>query len=307
MPYLFPMRELKNNEAVEDGVKRIGKALIADARSILAGAEDKDFAVHEVRKLLKKLRALVRMVRDSLGEDAYKESNIAFRDAGRLLSDARDQYVLRQSLSELQERYKPYLKVRVFRPVANTLINRHRTEMKALRTGEPVFERVDRELTAMLDVVDQWTLPGAGFELLESSISRVYERGRTALEEALKDPDPEKFHEWRKRVKYLYYQFGYLQQLWPLRMGNTEEALSQLSDYLGKDHDFAVFAERLGDDEELAEDPVSRALLEQLLHHERMQIQEQAIPLGKRLYAEDPAAFTSRLRAYWKAMKEAQD
>lgn len=301
------MQELKVNETVEEGVKRIAGELIREARRIIAEQEDKDLAVHEVRKLLKKLRALVRMVRDSLGEATYKEANVNFRDAGRLLSDARDQYVLKQCLAELKERYSPYLKVKVFRSVASRLQSRHKEEMQALRSGDPAFEKVDQELAAMQDVVAGWELPGSGFDLMEASISRVYKRGREALQEVLADPDPEKFHEWRKRVKYLYYQFGYLQQLWPMRMENTEEALSQLSDLLGKDHDFAVFAACLESDKDLAGDEVSRTLLVRLLHFERSLLQEEAIPQGQRLYAEEPGAFTTRLRTYWETMKEKHD
>ena len=40
-------------------------------------------AVHDIRKRLKKLRALARLVRDEMGEENYKSINIYYRDLGK--------------------------------------------------------------------------------------------------------------------------------------------------------------------------------------------------------------------------------
>jgi hypothetical protein len=62
-------------------------------------------AVHEARKDLKKLRAVLRLVRDDLGDAVYRSENVRFRDAGRMLSGARDAHVRVETLAALRERF----------------------------------------------------------------------------------------------------------------------------------------------------------------------------------------------------------
>ena len=46
--------------------------------------------MHETRKALKRLRALVRLLREELGEQAFERENAALRDVARRLAGARD-------------------------------------------------------------------------------------------------------------------------------------------------------------------------------------------------------------------------
>jgi CHAD domain len=72
-------------ERVPDGVGRIACRQLDVSIERLEGHTDEDrgTAVHETRKSLKRLRATVRLVRDELGDEAYRRENAAFRDAGR--------------------------------------------------------------------------------------------------------------------------------------------------------------------------------------------------------------------------------
>src|SRR5690349_17569591 len=62
--------------------------LVASAAG--TSAARRDDTVHEVRKSLKRLRALLRLLRHSLGRDEYRRENLALRDAARPLAVVRD-------------------------------------------------------------------------------------------------------------------------------------------------------------------------------------------------------------------------
>src|SRR6201999_1445400 len=82
---------LKTDEAAPVGLQRIAAGRARKARKKLDEVEDDGAAaIHGARKDLKKLRAVLRLVREELGEKAYRTQNRRFRDAGRLLSDTRD-------------------------------------------------------------------------------------------------------------------------------------------------------------------------------------------------------------------------
>ena len=68
------------------------------------GALDKE-AIHDTRKALKRLRALVRLLRAELGERRYKREHAILRDAARRLAGARDAEVMVGTLDALLERH----------------------------------------------------------------------------------------------------------------------------------------------------------------------------------------------------------
>jgi CHAD domain-containing protein len=61
-------------------------------------------AVHEVRKCFKKARAALRLARDDLGEDVYRQENACFRDAARPLTEVRDAEVMLETWDDLLRR-----------------------------------------------------------------------------------------------------------------------------------------------------------------------------------------------------------
>jgi len=60
-----------------------------------------DRCIHDIRARLKHCRALLRLLRKSLGEDAYHRENARLRDAARPLVAVRDAAVLVQALDGL--------------------------------------------------------------------------------------------------------------------------------------------------------------------------------------------------------------
>src|SRR5262245_49986710 len=88
--------ELRIDEALPDGIHRIAEKV----RECVDGSSkaSRDEMVHEARKGLKKLRALVRLVRPGVGGKLYRRENIAFRDISRPLTEVRDAKILVEAL-----------------------------------------------------------------------------------------------------------------------------------------------------------------------------------------------------------------
>src|SRR5688572_12596308 len=95
--------ELQPDEAGLSGVCRILQAWLARAGESLQQKRITDANIHDARKQLKKSRAALRLLRDSMGEIAYRRENTALRDAARPLGVARDSKVLLAALDDLVE------------------------------------------------------------------------------------------------------------------------------------------------------------------------------------------------------------
>lgn len=65
---------------------------------------------HDIRKRLKKLRALLRFCRQKLWENLYKEKNVSFRNAGRKLREFRNLSVMQETLAAIHAKYKGSLR-----------------------------------------------------------------------------------------------------------------------------------------------------------------------------------------------------
>ena len=168
-------------------------------------------------------------------------------------------------------------------------------------------ERLGAQVGAAIEegriAVGDWQLGSDGWDLLAPGLERSYRRSRNRFRETRSDPSAENVHEWRKRVKDLWYQLRILTPAWPAVLGETADQAHELSDLLGDHHDLAVLAddarsrrERFDSEEDL--DSLLRAI-------ERRQgtLLASAFALAERLYAERPKAFVRRLAAYWSAWR----
>lgn len=251
-------------------------------------------AVHAARKHLKKTRALLRLVRRQLGDDLYRSENGALRDAAAQLSQTRDADVLVATVEGLSDDAAGKLPAASFSALRDAL----QAEADAGRAGSaaPDSAAVAQELRAAHTRVAEWPLDGAGWEPVVAGISRAYARGRRERAAAEADPTVERLHEWRKRVKDLWYHHRLLKAVWPPVVKAYGEEAHVLSELLGDDHDLAVLRERLERSDGLP--PEVAASIDELLalvDHRRGELQAQARRLAARLYAEKPAAFERRI------------
>ena len=116
---------------------------------------------------------------------------------------------------------------------------------------------------------------------------------------AYNDPTPENFHEWRKQVKDLWYQTRLLKSLWPELITPLADQTHDLADDLGDLHDLDELQRTLSERQELFQNKKERQLLWDLIDHRSAELKARARPLGERLYAEKPPAFSQRLAGYW--------
>ncbi|WP_108666257.1 CHAD domain-containing protein [Euzebya rosea] len=293
------LRRIAGEQAAR-GLDALSTGMSHPADAIDPHGEDAwDEGVHDARKRCKKVRAVARLCRDALG-DGYSPINAAFRDAARIVADARDAWALVETVDLLASRDDDDLcPEEVARDIRRAVVDRyHRVRTAAAESGLPA-EAHSALRDAAADI-DRWPL-SAGMTAadLEPSIARVHGRGRDrwlALRDTLQDdPDEatEEWHDWRKRVKYLRYQVLLLEEAWPEVMSATESLLHDLTDALGEDHDLAVLVDVLRDEQLL--DPARTTQAAGAINAQRHALRHDAMLLAPLVYAEPTAAFASRV------------
>lgn len=295
---------LKGNETPSEGIRRIALGRAGKAIEELdgtGGSEDLADSIHAARKDLKKLRAVVRLVRVELGDDLYRAENGRYRDAGRLLGRSRDAEVKVETLDALRERYVADLPPDLLAAWLVALEGERDEigERLAGEQGESVLAEARAAIEGGQEQIRHWPLDLDSWQLVEPGLLRSYRRGRRAMKSARAEPTGENVHQWRKRTKDLWYQLRVVREAWRPVLEETADQAHELADLLGDHHDLTLLADDLAA-RELAGD---RDAVTSAIERRQEELLEEAAEVGARLFAEKPKAFGRRLESYWLAWR----
>ncbi|AXG11950.1 CHAD domain-containing protein [Haloplanus rubicundus] len=293
---------LQPDEHVSDGIKRIVDGKIERGIDHIDEGDDVHETVHEVRKRCKEIRAAVRLVRPVL--PTYKRENVHYRDAARRISDIRDAHA---AIETFDDHLRPAVEARgalddsTLADIRATLVDRRET-MTAEQDLERRLAQVRADLVEGRDRVPNLPIATEGYDAVAGGLRKSYKRARNRMGEAYEEPEFERFHEWRKRIKYHRYHTRLLRRVWVGPMKRRRAELKQLSDIIGYENDLAEFEMVMHDEELFA--PATREILNEILTAKRSEFHRQGRPLGERLFAEAPDRLIDRLGAYWTATHE---
>jgi CHAD domain-containing protein len=129
----------------------------------------------------------------------------------------------------------------------------------------------------------------------------TYRRARRAFTRASARPSAERLHAFRTPEKRHLYQVELLERLWEGPLRSQRQELSRLGDLLGDHHDLSLLQRELEGRPELA---AESAALHAMLHKRLEKLEQSALSLAARAFAEKPAAITRRFGAYFRAPDE---
>ena len=286
-------------------VRRIAVEQIELAQSHLGTASgDLNEAVHATRQCLKRLRALVALVRGELGGKVFEREWNGYRSGGRLLAGGRDAAVGVETFDALIRRYADEFDPEAFTAERAFLEQRRDARLKIM-VEEGALQKVAELLAAARDRVDGWPLKHSGFKALGDGLRRSYGAGRQGLRRVIRHPNPTNFHDWRRPAKLLWHQLQIITPIWPPVLNAHAGELRNLSDWLNENHDLdalrqpALWAE-------FATPPRDPQALIALVDRRCRDLEAQAVPLGERLYGERRRWFCARLERYWQAWEHAE-
>ena len=292
---------IEPSNRVQRAVRRVARERLDLAIGQLEGVSeqtpaDVETTVHDVRKRCKEVRALARLVRRPLGEE-YDRFNALVRDAANELSPIRDAHALVAALDDLRDTNGDQVTVGLD-DVRCTRAEAAADATRRIRSGDPRVTRAQELLVSARRRVRHWTIE-EGSAWLTSGLAATYRRGRRGLRQTQKRPTDERMHQWRKRVKTLWYQVRLIEAAAPSVLTPLIDQLHDLSEALGDDHDLSVLVERLESDREGfgGEHAVETAV--GLAREQQADLRRRAFRLGQSLYAETTSAFVARLETYW--------
>ena len=287
-------RKFHRHEAVGRALRAIATSEIKVARRASAdAAADEKKAVHDVRRQLKRLRALIRLARG--GFDDYAHENKAFRDLGRRLSGAREAEVLGSTYDAV------VVRAGLDPPAA---LRRLLLEGHADAGSGALADTLARDIVPVLEDasarVGHWRFDRKGFSLIGAGAHRTYRQMRDAGLEARLNTSAASLHEWRKQVKYHAAQLQYLSPVAPEMLVPRRRTADQLADLLGEHHDLDQLRAAL---DRLDMTDEQRHALVTAIEARCGELETEAFQHGDDLAGDDPEQFAQRLAGHWRAWR----
>jgi hypothetical protein len=273
----------RKNESISKGLRRLLEKELRSAIDQLS-SEPADESIHEARKSIKKVRAILQLVGERI---AAGHAATRLRRAGHLLAPLRDVDAMIETAKTFKQRST--VSAHSLRALRSELTAEKERLMTAAHDKRISARAADAVERVRRDAAN-WHWKRIGFQALAKAIRRSYTRARNGMRDAREQGHAMAFHEWRKQVKTFWYALRLLEGR-ALRLRGPVVTLKRLETELGDDHNLAV----------LQRQPGVGQSLRSLTERRQRKLRRIALAIGAKLFAHSPKAFSRRLHEMSKA------
>jgi CHAD domain-containing protein len=274
---------LKTGRSPRKQFARIVRKELERAADEMQQATHQIDAVHSARKRVKKIRAILHLLRSSLGP-AYRTYNGQLRTVAHQLSAPRDADAALETMRAVHAHYPRLVTRALFNTVRQGLTPKHRGAARRLNPT-----RLQRELRHAAKALPRRVRRAANPPTIEAGITQGYSRARRAMGDVKATPEDVCFHAWRRRVKDHWYQVRLLEAVHP-RVRLRIRRLKQLEQWLGNDHNLVLLRATLLDEPSAFGDERHIAILLGCVEKYQATLRKRALRLGERLFKTKPHA-----------------
>ena len=288
---------LKPGRQISHSVRKIGTEQIDRVLAKFSAKNGKGTAVHEARKAMKRLRALLHLIRPAMPKGAFAANEARVKVIARSLSGARDAQAMLETVRKLEGLGGSGNVL----PVSAALRAHLQAKCAAAERGlnGSGANQLRKLLKEARGSFAQLSLEQDDFEVVAATLEKDYRKARSAFRRAYRLSEDEAFHEWRKYVQRHWRQLLLVAPSWPKAIRPHIALARNLSEILGEDHDLSVLAGIVqAHADELGTSDAIAAYLS-LCRSRQAELRKIAHDLGARLLAEKPGSLARRISSYW--------
>ncbi|MCC6947913.1 MAG: CHAD domain-containing protein [Bradyrhizobiaceae bacterium] len=277
-------------DGAEEALQSIAWAILARAaRAIEDRSLSEAVAVHEFRKVMKRWRALLRLLEPFLGRKGRKLRAEA-RDLARALSGPRD---AQSAIDAFNDAFKHNTRISPQSLASvRTKLEQARQRSETTILTDEMRDRIETGLRAAARSVERWPHQRIEASDISGQLSETYRRARRRIPDDWESAAPEDLHRLRQRVIELRYQLELVEPIFPNTGKPRIDDLQKLRDRLGRYQDLVLLGNLLGPKEILA--PWRSRLAPFITDRQAVHLAA-AARLGERLFADRPKAIRRRL------------
>jgi CHAD domain-containing protein len=205
-----------------------------------------DKTVHDVRVLMKKSRASIKLLKTQIDEGSFNREYSSLREIGRIMQSWRETSVHRKLLRYLKKKYPELFSHLTDNEKINLLLTK--PEIKE----EPSSE-MKGDLEKIIDILHKsdyrlrfQNMSNLDPHLLLKELDIIYNTLSICYLRTRNYPKGVNVHEFRKKTKDFLYQLFFFRSLNPKAIKELEKRLDTLAQNLGRYNDYSVLIKTLG-------------------------------------------------------------
>ncbi len=205
-----------------------------------------ELKVHEIRKSFKRINALLRLFPETLKPEVQAFRN-PMKSMAHRLTMARETTVNLQFFETMCAE-NMCLALTEAQELKEQLTKEKFECLQKLTKGESIFETITSQMSSgRHEFIGR--LPDIHFVLdISSELAASFQKSGDLYLNSCTNYHPEEFHELRKLLKVLWYQFEFVHPGQTEIPGTISDRLHQITDRLGDDHDWYIFLNEIEDD-----------------------------------------------------------
>lgn len=306
----MPFRIMPSDKNAQAMLRRIACEQIDRAMAVVdqPGVPAPD-GIHDLRKVTKKLRGLLRLVRPE--HRGFRHDNAVLRRCAAHAAALRDAEVMADCFARLSATLPDGCKTAPGQAALAAAVEERVAQLRASTATAEAMQMIAQALAALRRRARRWRLRRKGFGAIDPAIARSWADARRGLARAHACGLPDStaaatpFHDWRKPVKHHWYHARLLRPIWPQMMDAHITAVDALGAVLGDLNDLDVLLAHL--DGATRRGTPERAAFEALAeagHVRRRALADAALRGGTRLFAEPPEALVARWKSWRRCWRE---
>ena len=278
-----------------ESIKSKASDLLLSGAEYLLHEQDKSVTIHETRKIIKRLRALIRFGSFCIDDADQKTADRYYRKLGKVLSETRDHAAILSAFESLV-----YPEITDSKKSAENALQRLQKEQQELEMHffeKNLHKKLAEEFISLSELPKKWLTGLNAWDALSHGMEEIFQKSKLLFQK-LENPDVELMHKWRRQVKYLQYSIEFLAALWPEWMSAIYGILDNLSDNLGIHHDLEVLNQKLKTLD------IKVEVYSDIIASNKLSIELQCFGIGNRLYAMDEKLFVDPISNWVRTYKK---
>jgi CHAD domain-containing protein len=227
-------------------IKPVLCGYIMEAQQMLDPGVPDEKVIHDVRVLMKKSRASIKLLKPQIDEDSFNREYSALREVGRIMSAWRDNSVHRKLLKDLKKRFPELFSRLKDNEKINILSGIQQIQIDPSPGMKKDLEKIIGILHKSAFRIRFRTMNNLDQKLIRGELEKTFDNVSACFLKARNYTRNINLHRFRKKVKDFLYQLSFFRSLDPKAVKNLEKRIEALGQNLGKYNDYAVLIAKLG-------------------------------------------------------------
>lgn len=278
---------------VDESLSAARKILHKGIKDINNTEKNKNELIHDSRKRVKNLRAILKLIQSELNENKFKLLNNKLKALNKKSAVSRRAFVLLNIIDKMLFESSNNVSVDLLKTLKDNMLEIIESSQpkyninQILSSYHDTFVKIDEHLSEL-------KFERKDFSAIRNGLALMYDEGKKFYKISARQQEVIILHELRKSAKDLYYVLEIFQKCWQPVIKPYNNQIKILTDYIGDLHDLHEFMLELNNpllkNYKSAKDNLKLIIDNQISSQKR-----QILILAEKIYAEKTNCFINRI------------